>query len=1214
MQEEYLFVDKEFPKDLICGICKKLFKNPCITHCGHSFCTECMEGWITVRSNNGKEVAKCPECDSPLQQGKISSSYKIEAKLEELKVYCTHKEMGCEWEDKRKKLRHHLQNNCRYKNALQQSPKISRESSRKNINNLNKASLNRKSSLYGKRGASTTKRPVKEEVSEGGIDPNDKAQMRILLNDLEELVNKKVAEDRMQSEGVGWRLAEEERRRDKAEEECKLLNEKIVMLQEDIARQQQRHAQRLKEEQEAADSERAEKRKMRAEISRLSKKVEEGEESSKQGEKARALLKQESESWRQKHSEAEERIRFYEQKISSMSSDKLDKVEVHDGAEMAKKVENLERHISVLKAELASAKSEAEGEAQEWRKLVERARNELEKEREKMQALEEKCTSAESRAKSAEESLMEERDKFVAERAQLAAEIKLLCQAKEQESKNVNSSSQEELLKLQEKLSKVNEENDLLADKIAQLQDELDEVNKAYDLAMTKNDTRIVKIEQRLYAVIKTLKSEKEKQELEFRAQVDVLQEELESSKRDISNLVEKLQEKEKAFKMMILHLPNKEGQHIDFQQIRDDLISTRTRLEQKLQINRELEKNLQSRASEDFLLHTPADEDEKATEEKGEKKEMEGEKLGREGEKKTVKMKVMKKVKKIVKVSPSKKTALEAAGVALPGLPTPLKNTSSLTGSTLIPAPKSASSNIKSKSVIIKSQPSAKKVATVSKKPGSQVSKTKESSAKSTPTAPKEKTEILLPKGTSAAPVKESASRNSGGQKVSPATKEKQAEPSLKEKRPSEETTVTSPTGNPKEISPEEAASKEVSSSEVPPAAQQPEKRKSEESQDSNSLSNSDLSLKLAGVKESTPSLISPPSGTASMDSELNSKLKEKRNIVQAKWEQKAKENEFSKEKKEDTISETLKKSQALSKTKEKLIQVSSESSKKHVTWAEGIQKLKEKNAGEEVDKEVDYPESLVVTLLEIINLKLKEDVNLKNLLPFSTDANERQSFINACSTGTVLCKLLLTFIPKSLDEKHVQYQKGLTMNKWDRQVNVNLFFKSASMVGCDLSKLSKDEIVYGNPKAIIEACWQTIKAGYSRAVKLANKRGKQSVILEENEVAGAVLYWSTEQTLMRWVDFCFNNHGIKDRKLTSFSDLADCVGFACVLSTIDPSICNLEDFLNTEQSSRAPLIVEMLQKVGCPSLLTVDTINNTHQETCLLALAFLYSEKSSN
>ena len=86
-----------------CPVCLSILREPYqTTCCGHSFCRACIEQ-VTADKN------PCPCCKAndfdTFEDKRLGSS------LDELKVRCTHKKKGCQWEGDLEQLDEHLNSN-----------------------------------------------------------------------------------------------------------------------------------------------------------------------------------------------------------------------------------------------------------------------------------------------------------------------------------------------------------------------------------------------------------------------------------------------------------------------------------------------------------------------------------------------------------------------------------------------------------------------------------------------------------------------------------------------------------------------------------------------------------------------------------------------------------------------------------------------------------------------------------------------------------------------------------------------------------------------------------------------------------------------------------------------------------------------------------------------------------------------------------------------
>lgn len=105
-----LFVDVPLLKDLTCGICLNILRNPVGTNCNngiHTFCQDCLNSWI-------KTPQTCPICASYLNSN--IDSYKIIYTTKNIveSFQCKCKYGTCTWADTCGKLLTHLSNECQF--------------------------------------------------------------------------------------------------------------------------------------------------------------------------------------------------------------------------------------------------------------------------------------------------------------------------------------------------------------------------------------------------------------------------------------------------------------------------------------------------------------------------------------------------------------------------------------------------------------------------------------------------------------------------------------------------------------------------------------------------------------------------------------------------------------------------------------------------------------------------------------------------------------------------------------------------------------------------------------------------------------------------------------------------------------------------------------------------------------------------------------------
>ena len=87
------------PRRLICNICNFLIRDPVAMICDHGFCEDCIAPQLRQKHTG------CPVC---FRLSKMTVDSKTVARLGELRVYCSNKAKGCNWQGPRSALAQHV--------------------------------------------------------------------------------------------------------------------------------------------------------------------------------------------------------------------------------------------------------------------------------------------------------------------------------------------------------------------------------------------------------------------------------------------------------------------------------------------------------------------------------------------------------------------------------------------------------------------------------------------------------------------------------------------------------------------------------------------------------------------------------------------------------------------------------------------------------------------------------------------------------------------------------------------------------------------------------------------------------------------------------------------------------------------------------------------------------------------------------------------------
>lgn len=115
----------EINLNLICPICHSAFDSPVTSSiCGHTFCRGCIDRFLEMDDEDERDQGEtqvqqyCPSCRSPISSSSLKPADKIISNLvDELEVFCSERESGCNWTGQRSTFRNHVVADCQHRSV-----------------------------------------------------------------------------------------------------------------------------------------------------------------------------------------------------------------------------------------------------------------------------------------------------------------------------------------------------------------------------------------------------------------------------------------------------------------------------------------------------------------------------------------------------------------------------------------------------------------------------------------------------------------------------------------------------------------------------------------------------------------------------------------------------------------------------------------------------------------------------------------------------------------------------------------------------------------------------------------------------------------------------------------------------------------------------------------------------------------------------------------
>lgn len=217
-------------------------------------------------------------------------------------------------------------------------------------------------------------------------------------------------------------------------------------------------------------------------------------------------------------------------------------------------------------------------------------------------------------------------------------------------------------------------------------------------------------------------------------------------------------------------------------------------------------------------------------------------------------------------------------------------------------------------------------------------------------------------------------------------------------------------------------------------------------------------------------------------------------------------------------------------------------------------------------------------------INIKLKDDRDLKHILPLDQDGN---NLYEAIKDGILLCKIINFSCPDTIDERAIN-KKNLTL--YTKHENLTLALNSAQAIGCNIVNIDAHDLAKGKPHLSLGLLWQIIRIGIFNQINLEHCPGLVNLVGGDIDELSDLMKLSPENILLRWVNHHLNKAGVA-RRINNFTkDISDSEIYTHLLYQIAPQGADIttEALYIRDLYQRAEIMLQQADKLGCRSFLS--------------------------
>ncbi|KAJ2741115.1 fimbrin [Coemansia sp. BCRC 34301] len=236
-------------------------------------------------------------------------------------------------------------------------------------------------------------------------------------------------------------------------------------------------------------------------------------------------------------------------------------------------------------------------------------------------------------------------------------------------------------------------------------------------------------------------------------------------------------------------------------------------------------------------------------------------------------------------------------------------------------------------------------------------------------------------------------------------------------------------------------------------------------------------------------------------------------------------------------------------------------------------------------------------------INFALSADADIGYRLPI--DPHTMQLFDEA-RDGLILSKLINYSAPETIDERVLN--RGRKLSPFQVTENNNVVINSAKAIGCSVVNIGSQDLAEGREHLLLGLIWQVIKIGLFANIDI-KLHPELYRLLEQDEALEDFLKLPADAILLRWFNYHLAAAGW-GRRVANFSgDIKDSENYTVLLSQLVPSQCSREPLRESDLTSRAELMLQNADRIGCRRYVSAKTVVNGNPKLNLAFVAHLFN-----